>query len=433
MIGLAIRFAGGRYHATPWGAHVNEALVEWPPSPWRLLRALVSAWHRTAPEVPAAEVRDLLDALAAPPRYQLPPAAAGHTRHYMPDGDHRREVRLTQDLVFDTFLRIAPEDPVVALWPAELAPSQAALLRRLARGVTYLGRSESWCDVEVVEGDANVADVGLAGETVPDGLEVVRLLGIERPVDLAVLEVSTADRQGAPQKRRALPVTLWLRYARPRDWARRRPRRRVRSDAPVAQAVVWALDGRPTPLLTRVEEVVRTVRGLVGLRQTEATGTLRVLAYPSDPDGAPVRVDRVVLWAERGLSARDLDRACRLGPFTVPDVGAVQTPLLLRIVRRDDLDELDRRLFGPARVWSSITPLVPWAPPGSGASVRERVAELLGRPGVSVLGPAEGRVRWVEFRRDGAIGARIQLPAPAAGPVVAARQRPGFGLFLAEP
>ena len=32
MLGLAIRFELGRYHATPWGSHVNDATVEWPPA-----------------------------------------------------------------------------------------------------------------------------------------------------------------------------------------------------------------------------------------------------------------------------------------------------------------------------------------------------------------------------------------------------------------
>ena len=42
MFALAIRFVAGRYHATPWGRHVNEADVAWPPEPWRLLRAFVA-------------------------------------------------------------------------------------------------------------------------------------------------------------------------------------------------------------------------------------------------------------------------------------------------------------------------------------------------------------------------------------------------------
>ena len=39
---LTFTFPGKRYHATPWGAPVNEAQVEWPPSPWRVCRALLA-------------------------------------------------------------------------------------------------------------------------------------------------------------------------------------------------------------------------------------------------------------------------------------------------------------------------------------------------------------------------------------------------------
>ena len=42
-VAIAIRFPSGRFHATPWGHHVNEGLPEWPPSPLRLFQALVAA------------------------------------------------------------------------------------------------------------------------------------------------------------------------------------------------------------------------------------------------------------------------------------------------------------------------------------------------------------------------------------------------------
>ena len=35
----------------------------------------------------------LLDALAEPPSYRTPHVTTGHTRHYLPDLDHRRENR----------------------------------------------------------------------------------------------------------------------------------------------------------------------------------------------------------------------------------------------------------------------------------------------------------------------------------------------------
>ena len=43
MIGLEIRFLAGRFHGTDWHHAHNEGVPEWPPSPWRVLRALVSA------------------------------------------------------------------------------------------------------------------------------------------------------------------------------------------------------------------------------------------------------------------------------------------------------------------------------------------------------------------------------------------------------
>src|SRR3990167_10794856 len=127
MIAISFRFLAGRYHATPWGRHVNEGAVEWPPSPWRILRALVATWKRTLPDVPESEVRPILETLAhTPPDFALPPAATGHTRHYMPwfkkgPGDRTK--------VFDAFVAVAPDTDVVVAWPgAMLTGAQRDLL-----------------------------------------------------------------------------------------------------------------------------------------------------------------------------------------------------------------------------------------------------------------------------------------------------------------
>ncbi|MCL6446023.1 MAG: type I-U CRISPR-associated protein Cas5/Cas6, partial [Alicyclobacillus sp.] len=69
MIGLEFRFTAGTYHATPWQRHVNEADVEWPPSPWRVLRALIATWYRKAgySRYPESVLRELIEALCAEP------------------------------------------------------------------------------------------------------------------------------------------------------------------------------------------------------------------------------------------------------------------------------------------------------------------------------------------------------------------------------
>ena len=45
MLAIRFDFTANRYHATQWGRHVNEGVLEWPPSPWRILRAIVATWQ----------------------------------------------------------------------------------------------------------------------------------------------------------------------------------------------------------------------------------------------------------------------------------------------------------------------------------------------------------------------------------------------------
>jgi CRISPR-associated protein Csb2 len=173
MLAISLTFPAKRFHATPWGRQVNEGAIEWPPSPWRLLRSLLAVWHHKFPDVPEAEVRDLIERLAPPPSFCLPRAAQGHTRHYMPlvNGDKTK--------VFDTFVAIGPDDPVVAVWPdVELTPSLRELLRRLLAAMTYFGRAESWVCGDLPEGGPGVMDVVPLdlGQEPPSNYALVRTL-----------------------------------------------------------------------------------------------------------------------------------------------------------------------------------------------------------------------------------------------------------------
>jgi CRISPR-associated protein Csb2 len=163
---LLLRSPGRRYHATPWGHHVNEGQVEWPPSPWRLLRALLSVGytHLHWPDAgPPPEGRRLIDKLASVlPRYRLPRAAGGHSRHYMPIGELKDGVEKTT-LVFDTWAQVA-DGALAVRWDVELDDDERRLLAGLAANLNYLGRSESWVDAalgrEEVEGFDVVPDAG---------------------------------------------------------------------------------------------------------------------------------------------------------------------------------------------------------------------------------------------------------------------------------
>lgn len=142
----SFEFVAGKYHATPWGRHVNEGAIEWPPSPWRLLRALIATgfnrlgWTDGIP----AGARSLLIKLAEqPPRYHLPPANASHSRHYLPLFDGKTTK------VLDTFAVVAA--PMFVEWAVTLDGGERALLGSLLEAMPYLGRAESWVRAQLAD------------------------------------------------------------------------------------------------------------------------------------------------------------------------------------------------------------------------------------------------------------------------------------------
>ena len=147
---LQLRFPGRRYHATPWGAHVNEGQIEWPPSPWRLLRALLSTGFTKLgwpPDGPPSVARRLIERLAEQaPEVVLPPVSLAHSRHYV-------DAAGKKPLILDTWANV--EQGVVELrFEVELDEDQRALLSELAENLGYLGRAESWVEARLMPPDA---------------------------------------------------------------------------------------------------------------------------------------------------------------------------------------------------------------------------------------------------------------------------------------
>jgi CRISPR-associated protein Csb2 len=157
-----LRFPARRYHATPWGYHVNEGQIEWPPSPWRLLRALISTGYATmnwpGGKLPS-EARSLFQKLASVlPRYNLPRVVGAHTRHFMPLA-RIKSGREEPSLVFDTWAQI--DDGAISItWDVELNGKEITLLSSLCERLGYLGRSESW----VIARIANDTEIDLGGD-----------------------------------------------------------------------------------------------------------------------------------------------------------------------------------------------------------------------------------------------------------------------------
>lgn len=161
---VSIRFLTGQAHLHPWQAHHSEGRVEWPPSHWRLLRAIVAVAGRgltSLPnpddaaltdvdddEIPLLRLAGLLGALSPTPTIWLPKTGGGHTRQYFPIHEGGM-VKNTGSAVFDTFATVLKDQPLVFQWPEiHIDERQLTDLKLILGRMTYFGRAESWCRAE---------------------------------------------------------------------------------------------------------------------------------------------------------------------------------------------------------------------------------------------------------------------------------------------
>jgi CRISPR-associated protein Csb2 len=153
---IEIRYITGRAHGTPWGISHNEGAIEFPPSPWRLFRALLSVWHERAPEISEDVVRSLLSKLASTPvTYKVPQFVGSHVRHYFPDSSHLGGVATSTAKVLDAFAAVDPSTPLDVEWDVDLAPAERSAFEQLASLLPYLGRAESLVDARATASPSN--------------------------------------------------------------------------------------------------------------------------------------------------------------------------------------------------------------------------------------------------------------------------------------
>ncbi len=410
---LRLTFPGGRYHATPWGRHVNEGVPEWPPSPWRLLRAMVAVWKRTCPDVPDDDVQRLLTQLVEPPLFKLPPHRVAHTRHYMP-----WEKKGPQDrtLVFDTFVSVGRHDPLFIGWPdAKLDAVGERCLRRLLSSMSVLGRAEAWVEANVVptgESSSIIWNCVPANETHPNPQPIfcpdpASCFGSDHyptldPAKLAKGKVKPAeylfdcphwhlclDTETIHAERwPTVPGTRWINYGRPEEniAAAFQSRQAARSLPTIARFV---LDG---PVLPRVTETLQLAESI---RQT-AMGCFRRWCERHPDEAASFRrEDMPDRFASPVLSGKDAAGNRLTGPghthywpmateidsrriggvtlfardgFGQGEVAALAAMRKLKVGERDELRiqliglgrtyDLETALLGPSAVWQSLTPFL---------------------------------------------------------------------------
>lgn len=484
---LSIEFLAGRYHATSWDHHVNEGTVEWPPSPWRLVRALLAASYKLHPEEPPKAVRRTLEAMLVEPHYAVPPATMAHTRHYMPTDDKPMKV-------FDAF--VAPAGRLEVHWPAvELDREQLVTLDRILGALTYLGRSESWIEVR------RVAALTQEVNCVPAADGSLDLWAVQPASEYGSWRARwNAEQAELPKKqRRDVPEDWWgvvhlgtgqlfkdgwsrapgTRRVRYRFMPAQTPRRSRSAIRRAPSAARFELASAVLPRLTQALPVGERVRVallkwsdghpvFVGRGPTGdiQRGHSHAWFLPADDD-ADGLLDHVLVFARSGFDAaalRALERLRRVWGHGGHDIELTLVGLgsqeELGGLRRDARIRARCPQLGSARVWESHTPFIPPRhTKRRGGQIRdtpaEQVALLLQQHGLpnAVIHPLSARelalprpptpIDWYRFRRvrtsgggrrgDGrGYGFRLRFDAEVSGPIAlgyAAHQ--GLGQFVA--
>jgi CRISPR-associated protein Csb2 len=409
---IEVRFPSGRYHATPWGRQVNEGVAEWPPSSWRLLRALVAVWKRTCPDLPADHVRAILSQMVPPPLFKLPPHRVSHTRHWMPwekKGPHDRT------LVFDTFVSVNRGDALFIGWPdATLDEQERLRLQRLVGNLSVLGRAETWADARCLWPDAislpewncvpatepcasPIAvlcpdpDTCFGDEFYPRPVATRRSKQRSKPADYLFdcprwhLCLDTETING--ERWSSTPGSMWVNYSRPIESGSTVAMSSHRQRSPVAVRLV--IDGPVLPPTTATLPVAEAFR-----RAAMGSFARWCRAHPDDaaayrrPDsseqfaspmlsgkdghglplsgqrhahylplalaGDPRRIGSVAVFAREGLRPAELAALASLKYVTV---GGLE-PLRVQFIDGGPARSLGHELAGPSRAWRSATPFL---------------------------------------------------------------------------
>jgi CRISPR-associated protein Csb2 len=402
-ISISLTFPAGRFHATPWSHHVNEGLAEWPPSPWRLLRALVATWKRKLAD--HSLIQHQLPAVIAelarqPPLFYLPPATLGHTRHYMPWFKKGPE---DKTLVFDAFISVAPDAKVVYHWPDSSLPTEGQnALAQVLNQLHYFGRAESWADASLLT-DFDSSRVNCRPAHSGDGEESVRVLTadplkwkawdfkdkkIPRPDPLWNLLAETSDMQR--ERWSDPPGSKWLTYARPSNCFAPRPIAR-RPQPPSAGFTLarYALDAPVLPLATDTLPLAEAVRrewmrkcayvlkrrGIESDRRALAEycpavvgkdaegrplreGHSHAFVLPADEDGDG-RIDHVTIVAGRGFSPDEVAALDRLRELHDSPLTTHHLPLRFLLVGLGNkADFTTSPVLASSAGWVSATPFI---------------------------------------------------------------------------
>lgn len=486
-------FPLGRFHANPWKASpYDDPHGEWPPSPWRLLRACLARsfqWERES-GLPALQ-EALVSALRTSSISWHLPTATGRgpgIRQYHPadfkrvpaGADEPGMMTYNTTKVQDNFWLTSPDANLTWIieggdWTPELAQLLASCLDRM----TYFGRAESITAARLITAPA---DNLLPNCVLTDrrSNSAVPVLCWSPDVTLAQVLLTSDEAKTNPP-----PGAIWRYADRPqRTPTKPRPVTIHRLRSPI-HFIQFALGSHVAPLYTdavRITERFRTrmlgrfVERLSGQRikgnaWSNATPEIKAqgaLLSGKHADGTPLEGHRHPYLLLHGEPDRPT-RLCiwRAEPFTGDEQAAILSAAShpLELSYKNDpwtitLVPLDQMVLRPpgfgkqaSTRWRTLTPWVPpchaldkKGRPKPGQSLEEQLQRELSQHAVSLAEPAViERVGWVKShqptssRRDSGptntsklgYNVSLSLTAPYKEPLILGHSSHfGLGLFV---
>lgn len=166
-------FPLGRFHATPWRVNpFDDPFGEWPPSPWRLVRAVVARWYQWRREVygtwDEAELERVIRALSGSDYAFYLPAHArkgSPLRQYFPaefgwNPSAKKSAGMKAygtSLAQDNYWYVPPTADGDVWWfiaGEHWTPQLAGILDHCLERITYFGRAETLTRIRRVEDSA---------------------------------------------------------------------------------------------------------------------------------------------------------------------------------------------------------------------------------------------------------------------------------------
>lgn len=452
MMRVVIRqeFPLGRFHATPWRVSpFDDPHGEWPPSPWRLVRAVTARWYQwtreTGQDLDLSQLERLQAALCRSTyAFHLPADArkGSPLRQYHPTEFGWRPAEKKKagtrsygtSLVQDNYWCVPPEAPVWWFiegddWTDELRTQLAQCLERMA----YFGRAETLVRARLVESTTDIPtpNCTLVDRRTEDAVPVLV------PLESASRDDIERTTDNLEAKERTVPPGTQRLYAVRPPRPASRERRRVPAPRPDCHLMQFAIGWNVAPDPRAIVRLTSRFRGavlreLLRIKTGDASATWTGVGKNirdaiadmagKDANNEPLKGRRhseFFAWCEGGHPTRILVwRSSRV-------FDADEQEAILLAAERDvswatagtDGDEwkvrlvpLDRDVPAPpgfdgqsSTVWESITPYVPsrhhlrGGKKREGESIVEQVQAELRRRGLVEAVEVEvvGRQVWV--------------------------------------